>query len=255
MYNYGRIAVAKLMNRPGKFLKRWPDKPRILFFGPPNVPITKLAQRLSIDLGVPVINMEQEFKNVQDKLNEDADHPFFVKVREMLDNQDFETIAKEKIGSKLLRINEYAQDGFILNNFPNSIVDAESLEEIDGGMNSFVHLSMPDKFLAQMESTKYQCNDCGAIYWKDDVVDEDSGVLQKSNFPADGFCHDCGSINIKPAIDPETFEQRLQTYHEKKDELLEFYSYLGLLVDLDLREGGLSDYEKVKQAIQYNIKF
>jgi adenylate kinase family enzyme len=255
MYSYGRVAIAKALNRPGKYLQRWPEKPRVLIFGPPNVPAVMLSQRLGIDLGVPVINMESEFKKVQNKLNDNHDHPFFDKVRELLENQDLDAITREKIGAKLLRINEYAQEGFILNDFPNSIADAESLEELDGGMNAFVHLSMPDKFLAQIESSKYQCNDCDAIYWKDDVFDEDTGVSQASNFPEDGFCNDCGSVHIKPAIDPETFESKLQAYHEKKDELLEFYNYVGLLVDIDLRKGGLKDYERVKQTLQFNIKF
>ena len=29
----------------------------------------------------------------------------------------------------------------------------------------------------------------------------------------------------------------------------------GLLVDIDLKKGGLDDYERVRQQIQYNIKF
>ena len=255
MYNYGRVALAKLSNKGGKYLQRWPDKPRILVFGPPNVPVLKLSQRLSIDLGVPVISMEQEYKKVLNKLHEDNDHPFFGKVREILNSGDHDTISKEKIGSKLLSINEYAQEGFVLHDFPHCITDAESLEEVDGGMNAFVHLSMPDKFLAQIESAKYQCSDCHAIYWREDVVDEDTGVTQHSNYPADGFCNDCGSINIKPATDPETFEAKLQSYNEKKGELLEFYNYLGLLVDIDLKNGGITDYEKVKQKLQFNIKF
>lgn len=259
MYSYGRVVMHKTLNRGGKYLQRWPGKPRILVFGPPNVPSTILSQRLSIDLGVPVISMDNEFKKVQNKQHEDHDHPFFAKVREMIDNHDWDALSKEKIGSKLLRINDYAQEGFILNDFPNSVADAESLEEIDGGMNAFVHLSMPDKFLAQMESIKYKCNDCGAIYYSNDqhttIVDEDTGVSQESNFPADGFCNDCGSVHIKPAIDPESFDKKLQAYHDKKDELLEFYNHIGLLVDIELRHGGLSDYNRVKQNLQFNIKF
>ena len=79
--------------------------------------------------------------------------------------------------------------------------------------------------------------------------------MLNANYPEDGFCNDCGSIHIKPATDPESFEKGLQTYNEKKNDLLEFYNHLGLLVDVDLRKGGLDDYERVKQNIQYNIKF
>ena len=257
MYNFGKITLAKLTNRGTKYLKRWPERPKILVFGPPNVPLVKLSQRLAIDVGVPVINMDNEFEKIKNQAgkNEDFNHPFYVKVKEILQSEDKELISKEKLGVKLLRVNEYAQDGFILHGFPDSIKDAESLEELDGGMNAFVHINMPELFLAKIESTKYEWEDCGAIYWRDDVVDEETGTVQKSNYPDDGFCSDCGSIHIKPATDPDTFEKNFQTYLDKKDELLEFYNYLGLLVDIDLQKGGLQDYEKVKQKVQFNIKF
>lgn len=257
MYSLGRVLNHKIMNKSSKYLQRWPEKPKIMVFGPPNVPVTKLSQRLSIDLGVPVINMDDEFNKVKQFAgkHEDYSHPFFNKVKEILEAGDHDTIAKEKLGVKLLRITEYAQEGFILNGFPYSIADAESLEEMDGGMNAFLHITMPEVFLAQMESSKYQCDDWGAIYWREDVVDEETGTTQKSNYPEDGFCNDCGSIHIKPATDPETFEDNLQSYTDRKDKLLEFYNHIGLLVDVELRMGGLEDYDTMKRKLQYNIKF
>ena len=158
MYNFGKITLAKLTNKGTKYLKRWPDRPKILVFGPPNVPLVKLSQRLAIDVGVPVINMDNEFEKIKDQTgkNEDYNHPFYNKVKEILQSGDRELISKEKIGVKLLRISEYAQDGFILHGFPGSIKDAESLEELDGGMNAFVHINMPELFLAKIESTKYE---------------------------------------------------------------------------------------------------
>ena len=66
----------------------------------------------------------------------------------MLDEGDKDGIRNEKIVQKLIRITDVAQDGFILTDFPESIQDAESLEELKGGMNSFVHLNVPERFLA-----------------------------------------------------------------------------------------------------------
>ena len=161
MYSAARVLNYKLNNRVGKYLQRWPDKPKILMFGPPNVPVTKLSQRLAIDLGVPVVNMKHEFKKVQKYAGqrEEFNHPFFDKVKEILDSGDKDIISKEKLGLKLLRISEYTQEGFILNDFPSSVADAESLEEMDGGINAFLHINMPELFLAQLESNKYQCED------------------------------------------------------------------------------------------------
>ncbi len=87
------------------------------------------------------------------------------------------------------------------------------------------------------------------------MIDEETGITQKANYPEDGFCDNCGSIHIRPATDPEAFETALKSYTQRKEELLDFYNYLGLLVDIDLRKGGLEDYERVKDNLQYNIKF
>lgn len=160
MYGLGRLLHKRVTTAGGNYLKRWPETPRILVFGPPNVPTEKLSQRLAIDLGVPIISMDKEFDNVQKFAGRNEyNHPFYTKVKEILDEDNQDTITKEKIGLKLLRIAEYAQEGFILNDFPNSVADAESLEELGGGMNAFVHINMPELFLAQIESAKYECGD------------------------------------------------------------------------------------------------
>ena len=69
-----------------------------------------------------------------------------------------------------------AAEGFILDDFPQNLQQAESLEELNGGMNAFVHVSMPERFLAKMEEVKYKCHDCGAVYYNKDVEDSEFGV-------------------------------------------------------------------------------
>jgi hypothetical protein len=35
----------KLFDRNAGFIKRWPDNPKVIFFGPPNAPVIELANR------------------------------------------------------------------------------------------------------------------------------------------------------------------------------------------------------------------
>jgi adenylate kinase family enzyme len=44
----------------------------------------------------------------------------------------------------MLRVTNTSRDGFILTDFPRERKEAEILEEYRGGINSFVHLSLPD---------------------------------------------------------------------------------------------------------------
>jgi hypothetical protein len=45
-------------------MKRWPARPKIVFFAGPNTFQGEIMQRLSIDIGVPIISMKQVFENV-----------------------------------------------------------------------------------------------------------------------------------------------------------------------------------------------
>jgi adenylate kinase family enzyme len=78
---------------------------------------------------------------------------------------------KERVYLKLLRVCDHAQDGFVLTDFPTSTKQAELLEEFRGGLNAFVHITLPDDILMAIEDTKIQCGGCGRHYYPDGVHD------------------------------------------------------------------------------------
>lgn len=211
--------------------------------------------RFAIDLGVPIVSVDQLMKNVAAKHGEDPDfdHPFFEKVAELVRAGDQEKLIKEKIPLKLLRLTPAAQDGMILVDFPLHADEAELLEEYKGGLNAFVHVSLPDEVLVDIEETKVYCPDSDKYYYKDAVVNEEHGVRIEKFIPEDGYCYASGSDNFVPGSDPQAFEQELEIYHRKKDALCSFYNDLGLLVDFEPRRG-YEDYEKMKRMIQHTIK-
>ena len=194
-------------------------------------------------------------KNAANKANDDPDfqHPFFEKAGEIIRSGDQQKIVAEKIPIKLLRLTPAAQEGLVLIDYPYEPEEAELLEEYRGGLNAFVHVSLPDEVLVDIEETKVVCQDCGKHYYKDDVVSEEHGVRIEKHIPEDGFCYGCGSTNLAPGSDPMTFERELEVYQRKKDALCAFYNDLGLLVDFEPRRG-YEDYEKMKRQIQYTIK-
>jgi|Transcript_45396 adenylate kinase family enzyme len=183
----------------------------------------------------------------------DFDHPFFEKVANLVREGDQEQLIREKVPLKLLRLTPAAQDGMVLIDFPYEPAEAELLEEYRGGLNAFVHVSLPDEVLVDIEETKIVCADCSKTYYKDDVRSDEHGVRIDKHLPEDGFCYDCGSTNLVAGSDPMRFERDLEIYQSKKDNLLSFYNDLGLLVDFEPRHG-YDDYEKLKRSIQYTIK-
>ena len=178
--------------------------------------------------------------------NPDYQHAFFEKAGEIIREGDRNRIIAEKIPLKLLRLTPSAQEGMIIIDYPYSVDEAELLEEYRGGLNAFVHVSLPDEILVDIEETKVVCQDCGKHYYKDDVISEEHGVRIETHIPEDGHCFACGSTNLAPGSDPMRFERELEVYSSRKDEILAFYNELGLLVDFEPRRG-YDDYEKLKR--------
>jgi len=104
---------------------------------------------------------------------EEFNHPFFLRVKEYVDAGDIDAQIKDKIALKLLRLTNTSRDGFIMTDFPRVVQEAETLEEYRGGMNSFVHLSLPDDVMVAIEESKLVCNHCGRNYYNETIVSEE----------------------------------------------------------------------------------
>lgn len=208
------------LNRDRGFIQRWPANPKLVFFGPPNVFQTELTQRFAIDLGVPVISMDQILENVAEQAGktEEFSHSFFLRVRDMINAGDSDGLAKERVHVKLLRLCDQAQNGFVLTDFPRNIPEAESLETYRGGLNAFVHVSLPDDILVDIEENKHQCSDCGRQYFSETITDNEYGIHIDPFMPGkDGHCVDCGSTNIVNGSNPIIFEKELEAYKASKE--------------------------------------
>ena len=124
----------------------------------------------------------------------------------MVDANDVDALLRDKIALKLLRLSNTGRDGFILTDFPNCLAEAEMLEEFRGGMNSFVHLSLPDDIMVAVEENKLDCTHCGRTYYTKPIVSEDRGINIEEFFPEDGHCYDCGSRDFTRGGNTPNFE-------------------------------------------------
>ena len=83
------------------------------------------------------------------------------------------------------------------------------MEEYRGGINSFVHLSVPDDVMVAIEECKHECHHCGRLYYNEKVTSADSGIHIDSFMPKDGHCYDCGSNSIVRSGNAASFESDL----------------------------------------------
>ena len=76
-------------------------------------------------------------------------------------------------------------------------------------MNAFVHISLPDNVLIDIEENKIKCQSCERVYYKGTIIDHEQGIRIEPFVPSDGHCHDCGSHEFATGSDPASFEKRL----------------------------------------------
>ncbi len=129
--------------------------------------------------------------------------------------------------------------GVILDGFPRTLAQAESLDEMLAGMgrrlNGVLYLAVPDEELVRRLSGRWICSQCQTPYHT------------LFNPPAEeGICDLCGGELYQRDDDkPETVRARLKVYHRQTAPLIDYYRRAGLLVEVD----GAKDIESVNAAL------
>jgi len=120
-----------------------------------------------------------------------------------------------------------ADGGFVLDGFPRTRAQAESLDTMleneDTRLDAVINLEVPREVLIQRLSRRRQCSECGKIYHLDNMPPAREGV-----------CDSCGGKLYQRNDDkPRTIEVRLKEYRDNTLELVDYYRKKGLLKSVD----------------------
>jgi adenylate kinase len=127
-------------------------------------------------------------------------------------------------------------NGFVLDGFPRTRVQAEELQRLlgPGGLDAAVDIDVPTDVVVDRISGRRVCKTCGATYHV--------SAPPKVNWTCD---KDGGEVVQREDDTPEAVKKRLELYEKDTRPLLDFYEGLGLLVTID----GVGDPDAVFDRI------
>ncbi|SEV96862.1 Adenylate kinase [Ruminococcaceae bacterium KH2T8] len=117
--------------------------------------------------------------------------------------------------------------GYILDGFPRTLAQAEALDEMlaknGDKIDAVLSIVVDDEIIKDRVSGRRVCEKCGASF----------NVKFKPT-KAEGVCDLCGGKVVQRADDnEETVANRLKTYYENTQPLIDFYEKKGLIVEGD----------------------
>ena len=118
------------------------------------------------------------------------------------------------------------QAGFILDGFPRTVPQAETLSKMGVEIDKVLDIEVPDEKIMQRLSGRRVCEGCGASYH-----------LDYKPSKVEGVCDKCGAKTVQRKDDhPDTIKERLQVYHAQTEPLKDYYQQTGKLVVVEGQE-------------------
>ncbi len=138
---------------------------------------------------------------------------------------DLGELVPDEITTSMLKERLAGEKGFLLDGYPRTIAQAESLAamtEIDLVLN----FAADDEVIIQRLSGRRICKKCGTIFHVVNLPPKKEGV-----------CDSCGGELYQRDDDkPEAIKERLEIYREKTAPLVKYYQEKGLLRTVKVNE-------------------
>lgn len=132
------------------------------------------------------------------------------------------------------------KQGFILDGFPRTVVQAQKLDQLVGTLDAAIYLQVEDQVLLERLCGRQTCSKCGATYHQISLPSK-----------VEGICDACGSVLMQRKDDTlESGKVRLATFHSQSAPLAAYYQGKDRLVTVD----GLQETDVVFQEICQGIQ-
>ena len=212
----------------------------IILIAPPAAGKGTEAAQITADYNIPSISTGDLLRGARNGNDEKA-----AIIRKI---QDEGGLVPDEIVLELLktRISQTdCENGYILDGFPRNVSQAEAYDQILTEMNrdtGIVIVLDIDKEIAKSRiSGRFTCPTCKRIY----NINTGDMTPKKS-----GLCDDCNVELIQRSDDnPETYDERYNTYLEKTEPLISYYDTKGIVYHVDSSESPSATHAQVVKIL------
>jgi adenylate kinase len=193
----------------------------LIFLGPPGAGKGTLAAKAVELLHIPQISTGNIFRAAMAAgtgLGQKV--KAIVESGRLVDDETTTALVRERLAEA------DAQKGYILDGFPRTIPQAESLATF-AAIDKVVNFDIPDEAVVERLSGRLVCRACGTNYHK---------LFNKPT--KEGVCDKCGGeVYTRKDDSEESIRKRLEVYREQTAPLIDYYQARNLLVSVDARPG------------------
>ncbi len=136
-------------------------------------------------------------------------------------------------------IGKASDAGFILDGFPRTVNQAaeldKSLNHSGQTIDIILNLDVNDNIILDRITGRRSCPQCGAVYHIRNLKPKNAGLCD----------NDGTELVQRPDDTPEVVANRLETYHEQTEPLVDYYKNKGTVFDIDANRSA----DKVKNEV------
>ncbi|MDH9386512.1 adenylate kinase [Staphylococcus epidermidis] len=206
----------------------------IILMGLPGAGKGTQASEIVKKFPIPHISTGDMFrKAIKDETDLGKEAKSYMDRGELVPDEVTVGIVKERISE------DDAKKGFLLDGFPRTIDQAESLSqimsELDREIDAVINIEVPEEELMNRLTGRRICEKCGTTYH-----------LVFNPPKVDGICDiDGGKLYQREDDNPETVSNRLNVNVKQSKPILEYYNNKGVLKNID----GSKDIDEVTNDV------
>lgn len=213
----------------------------IILMGPPGAGKGTQAKKLVEEYGLYQISTGDLFrKALKEKTKFGVIASYFIQFGHLVPDEYTVEMVREFLKENI----DSFKNGFILDGFPRTIIQARELEsiakEFGFDIDAVINIDVPSEKLIKRLSGRRTCKDCGTTYH---VV---------FNPPkTEGVCDKCGGeLYQRPDEGEEAVQVRLDTYEKQTRPLIDYYTMKGELTNVNGDQSMDAVYADIKKNLE-----